>query len=88
MVSEPDEANLQMKDWMSQLRELAYDVEEFIEILFMHHLSSDETCDGFINKIKINTLKAPRHISNQDSELKERQRRTSSPHRAGCLPQH
>lgn len=28
MVSEPDEANLQMKDWMSQLRELAYDVED------------------------------------------------------------
>ncbi|OEL30039.1 Disease resistance protein RPM1 [Dichanthelium oligosanthes] len=73
MVSEQDEANLQIRDWMSQLRELAYDVEDFIEI-FMHHLGNDETCDGFINKIinKINTLKARRHISNQANELKER----------------
>ncbi|KAJ1270044.1 hypothetical protein BS78_06G024300 [Paspalum vaginatum] len=75
MVSERDESNLQIKDWMSQLRELAYDVEDFIEI-FTHHLAnaSDGTCDGFINKIinKVITLKARRHISNQVNELMER----------------
>ncbi|CAL5006454.1 unnamed protein product [Urochloa decumbens] len=73
MVSESEEASMQVKDWMGQLRELSYDVEDCIEI-FMHHLDHIATCDGFIQKIisKVITLKAHYHVSIQINELKER----------------
>ncbi|RLN03319.1 hypothetical protein C2845_PM13G12210 [Panicum miliaceum] len=73
MVSESEEANLQVKEWMGQLRELSYDVEDCIDI-FMHHLGRAATCNGFIQKIisKVITLKAHYHISIQINELKER----------------
>ncbi|TVU06444.1 hypothetical protein EJB05_49661, partial [Eragrostis curvula] len=73
MVSESDEANPQVKEWISQLRELSYDIEDCIEI-FMHQLVHADTCDGFIQKIinKVTTLRAHYHIGNQINELKER----------------
>ncbi|CAO2175491.1 unnamed protein product [Urochloa humidicola] len=73
MVSESEEASMQVKDWMGQLRELSYDVEDCIEI-FMHHLDSVATCNGFIQKIisKVNSLKAHYHVGIQINELKER----------------
>ena len=73
MVSESEEANPQVKEWMGQLRELSYDVEDCIDI-FMHHLGRAATCNGFIQKIisKVITLKAHYHISIQINELKER----------------
>ncbi|XP_039815202.1 disease resistance protein Pik-2-like [Panicum virgatum] len=73
MVSESEEAKSQVKEWMGQLRELSYDVEDCIDI-FMHHLGRAATCNGFIQKIisKVITLKAHYHISIQINELKER----------------
>ncbi|GJN16467.1 hypothetical protein PR202_gb03458 [Eleusine coracana subsp. coracana] len=73
MVSESEEENPRVKEWMSQLRELSYDVEDCIEI-FTHCLGNVDTCDGFIHKIinKVTTLKAHYHIGNQINELKER----------------
>jgi len=44
MVSESEEANSQVKEWMGQLRELSYDVEDCIDI-FMHHLGRAATVD-------------------------------------------
>ncbi|KAL6900855.1 hypothetical protein ACP4OV_005531 [Aristida adscensionis] len=72
-VSESEEANPQVKEWMNQLRELSYDTEDCIEI-FSHQLGQVDTCDGFIHKIinKVITLKAHYHIGNQINELKER----------------
>ncbi|XP_022683489.1 disease resistance protein RPM1 [Setaria italica] len=73
MVSESEEASLQVKEWMGQLRELSYDVEDCIDI-FMHRLGHVATCNGFIQKIisKVITLKAHYHIGIQINELKER----------------
>ncbi|OEL28050.1 Disease resistance protein RPM1 [Dichanthelium oligosanthes] len=73
MVSESEEASSQVKEWMGQLRELSYDVEDCIEI-FTHHLDRVATCEGFIQKIisKVITLKAHYHIGIQINELKER----------------
>ncbi|GJN03325.1 hypothetical protein PR202_ga20755 [Eleusine coracana subsp. coracana] len=73
MVSESEEENPRVKEWMSQLRELSYDVEDCIEI-FTHCLGNVDTCDGFIHKIinKVTTLKAHYNIGNQINELKER----------------
>ncbi|CAO2210887.1 unnamed protein product [Urochloa humidicola] len=73
MVSESEEANPQVKEWMCQLRELSYDVEDCIEI-FMLHLNHDVTCQGFIHKIinKVIALKARYHICNQINKLMER----------------
>ncbi|KAF8697408.1 hypothetical protein HU200_036008 [Digitaria exilis] len=73
MVSESEEASTQVKDWMHQLRELSYDVEDCIEV-FMHHHGRVATCEGFIQKIisKVITLKAHYHIGIQINELKER----------------
>ncbi|KAJ1268392.1 hypothetical protein BS78_07G131400 [Paspalum vaginatum] len=73
MVSESEEANPQVKEWMSQLRELSYDVQDCIEI-FMHRLHNVDTCNGFIHKIisKVITLKARYQIGIQINELKER----------------
>uniref|UniRef100_A0A0A9BPM1 Disease resistance N-terminal domain-containing protein n=1 Tax=Arundo donax TaxID=35708 RepID=A0A0A9BPM1_ARUDO len=42
MLSELEEASPQVKEWMSQLRELSYDVEDCIEI-FIHHLGRVDT---------------------------------------------
>jgi len=44
MVSESEEANSQVKEWMGQLRELSYDVEDCIDI-FLHHLRRVATVD-------------------------------------------
>ncbi|CAL5006448.1 unnamed protein product [Urochloa decumbens] len=73
MVSESEEASPQVKEWMCQLRELSYDVEDCIEI-FMLHLNQDVTCQGFIHKIinKVIALKARHRICNQINELMER----------------
>jgi hypothetical protein len=73
MVSESEEASSQVKEWMGQLRELSYDVEDCIDI-FMHRLGNVATCNGCIQKIisKVIALKAHYHISVQINELKER----------------
>ncbi|CAL5006375.1 unnamed protein product [Urochloa decumbens] len=73
MLSEAEEENPQVKEWMCQLRELSYDMEDCIEI-FMLHLGHDETCAGFIHRItsKVITLKARLHVANRINELKER----------------
>jgi hypothetical protein len=56
---------------MSQLRELSYDIEDCIEI-FTHHLSCDDTSDGFIHRImsKITAMKARHRLGNQIDKLK------------------
>ncbi|CAL5012272.1 unnamed protein product [Urochloa decumbens] len=73
MVAESDDVNPLVNEWMCQLRELAYDVEDCIEI-FMHHLNRDGACDRFIDKMisKIITLKACYQIGDQINELKGR----------------
>nr|TKW10223.1 hypothetical protein SEVIR_6G148100v2 [Setaria viridis] len=82
MVSESDEVNPLMKEWMCQLRELAYDIEDCIEI-FMHHLNRDGACNSFIHKMisKIITLKACYQIGDQINELKERALEVSDRHK-------
>ena len=71
MVSESEEANPQVVEWMSQLRELSYDIEDCIEI-FTHHLSHDNTSYGFIRRImrKITAMKARHRLGNQIDKLK------------------
>lgn len=82
MVSESEETNPQVKEWISQLRELSYDVEDCIEI-FIHRLGCVDTCDGFICKIinKVITLKTHYQIGVQINELKERVMEFSDRHK-------
>lgn len=72
-VSESEEASPHAKEWISQLRELSYDVEDCIEI-FMHHLGHDDTCHRLIDKItsQLSTLKARHDIGDRINELKKR----------------
>lgn len=82
MVSESEEANPQIKEWMSQLRELSYDAEDCID-KHTHNLSHSDTSDGLTHKLTslVATLKARRHIGNQIKELMERALKVSDRHK-------
>jgi len=82
MVSESEEAKPQVKEWMSQLRELSYDAEDCID-KYMHNLSHGDTSDGLTHKLTglVTTLRARRRISNEIKELMERALKVSDRHR-------
>lgn len=72
VVSDLEEPSLQVKEWMRQVRELSYDVEDCIND-FMYHLDQDDASDSLIHKIsrRLKTLRARHRIANQITELKE-----------------
>ncbi|TVU44048.1 hypothetical protein EJB05_03475, partial [Eragrostis curvula] len=73
VASHLEEPSTQMKEWMHQVRELSYDVEDCIDY-FMHYLGENENCDGIIRKTsrRLKTLRVLHRIASQIVELKER----------------
>uniref|UniRef100_A0A0D9X7R9 AAA+ ATPase domain-containing protein n=1 Tax=Leersia perrieri TaxID=77586 RepID=A0A0D9X7R9_9ORYZ len=72
-MTETEEPSSQVKEWMRQLRELSYDVEDCIDV-FMHHLGQPDPDDGLFRRTKrrLKALRGRRCIASQVAELKER----------------
>ncbi|KAK3139759.1 hypothetical protein QOZ80_5AG0389670 [Eleusine coracana subsp. coracana] len=70
---EADELDVQKKEWRNKVRELAYDIEDCIDI-FMHQLFHSDSEAGFIRKAirRIRKLRARHQIAVQIQELKIR----------------
>ncbi|CAL4892350.1 unnamed protein product [Urochloa decumbens] len=63
----------QTKVWRNKVREMAYDIEDCIDV-FMHHLSQGGDKDGLFNKTarKLRNLRVRHQIANKIQELKAR----------------
>jgi len=61
------------KDWKSQVREMAYDIEDWIDEV-IRHASQDGTTAGFIQKIiqRISMVRTKIRISNEIQQIKTR----------------
>ncbi|CAM0149982.1 unnamed protein product [Urochloa decumbens] len=61
----------QTKMWRNKVREMAYDIEDCIDV-FMHHLSQGGDKDGLFNRTarKLRNLRARYQIANKIQELK------------------
>ncbi|KAF8666431.1 hypothetical protein HU200_053541 [Digitaria exilis] len=72
-LSEVSELDVQKKEWRNKARELAYDIEDCIDI-FMHQLHPGSGNAGLVRKIirKIKKLRARHKIAVQIQELKSR----------------
>uniref|UniRef100_A0A0E0LV02 Uncharacterized protein n=1 Tax=Oryza punctata TaxID=4537 RepID=A0A0E0LV02_ORYPU len=72
-VSNSEEPSSQVKEWMRQLRELSYDVEDCIDV-FVHRLGQDDPDEGLFRRTKrrLQALRARHCVASQITELKER----------------
>ncbi|KAF0907800.1 hypothetical protein E2562_020874 [Oryza meyeriana var. granulata] len=81
-LADMEETDAQTKEWRDRVRELAYDIEDCIN-LFMHQLGSITRKAGFIKKMawKIKGLQLSHRISQQIQELKALVMEESDRHR-------
>lgn len=68
-----EEPSSQVKEWMRQLRELSYDVEDCIDV-FVHRLGHHDPGDGLFRRTKrrLKALRSRHCIAGQIAELKDR----------------
>uniref|UniRef100_A0A0D9XZ63 AAA+ ATPase domain-containing protein n=1 Tax=Leersia perrieri TaxID=77586 RepID=A0A0D9XZ63_9ORYZ len=79
MLADIGELDIQRKEWKDKVRELAYDIEDCMDI-FMHRLHPRDEKDGSIHKMvqKIKQLRSRHQIAVQIQELKSRVMEESS----------
>ncbi|KAK1661612.1 hypothetical protein QYE76_049771 [Lolium multiflorum] len=75
-MSEEEDPDVQDKVWMSEVRELSYDMEDCIDDFMLSVDDKDAKPDGFIEKMKhslgkLGKMKARRRIGNEIHELKK-----------------
>ncbi|KAL6623042.1 hypothetical protein ACP70R_032921 [Stipagrostis hirtigluma subsp. patula] len=72
-LADREDLNPVTKEWKNQVREMAYDIEDWIDEV-MHHLSEDGTRGGPIMKIiqHLNMLKTKIRIANEIQQIKTR----------------
>ncbi|KAL6851956.1 hypothetical protein ACP4OV_020141 [Aristida adscensionis] len=68
-----EQLDVQAKEWRDKVRELAYDIEDCIDV-FMHNLGGDGDKDGLIRKAarRIRKLRVRHQLASQIQELKAR----------------
>ncbi|CAD6258377.1 unnamed protein product [Miscanthus lutarioriparius] len=73
ILADKEELDPLTKDWKSQVREMAYDIEDWIDEV-IHHASQDGTTAGFIQKIiqRISMVRTKFRISNEIQQIKTR----------------
>ncbi|CAL5069989.1 unnamed protein product [Urochloa decumbens] len=73
VASHLEDPSTHMEEWICQVRELSYDVEDCIDV-FMHHLAEDDDRGGIIRKTsrRLKALRARHRIAGQIAQLKER----------------
>ncbi|CAL5030023.1 unnamed protein product [Urochloa decumbens] len=73
VASHLEDPSTHMEEWICQVRELSYDVEDCIDV-FMHHLGEDDDRGGIIRKTsrRLKALRARHRIAGQIAQLKER----------------
>jgi len=72
-LQDTNELELQVKNWRDQVREMSYDIEDFIDD-FINKMGSTDANTGFIGKVShfLQTLRAHFEAAKQIKELKNR----------------
>ena len=72
-LADMDKMDVQTRVWRDKVREMAYDIEDCIDV-FMHHLGQGHDKDGLFRKTarKIRKLRVHYQIANKIQELKAR----------------
>jgi len=72
-LQDTNELDLQVKNWRDQVREMSYDIEDFIDD-FINKMGSTDANTGFIGKVShfLQTLRAHFEAAKQIKELKNR----------------
>lgn len=73
ILADKEELDPLTKDWKSQVREMAYDIEDWIDEV-IRHANQDGAVGGFIQKIirHINMVRTKIRISNEIQQIKTR----------------
>jgi len=72
-LADMEKMDVQTRVWRDKVREMAYDIEDCIDV-FMHHLGQGDDKDGLFHKTarKIRKLRVRYQIANKIQELKAR----------------
>ena len=72
-LADMEKMDVQTRVWRNKVREMAYDIEDCIDV-FMHHLGQGDDKDGLFHKTarKIRKLRVRYQIANKIQELKAR----------------